>query len=118
MDRAEQIRVGRNSLEHDRTLFFLAVRQNHIHGIDPERIAFHAFHSRAAATFRGRLVFFALAFLERLQIVQDVVPHFFQIFRNRGARIFFLQLFNHAVHQHRSRFLLQVTHFAGQFARE
>ena len=46
------------------------------------------------------------------------MPHLFQIFRNLRARIFFLQLFDHPVHQHRRRFLLQITHFARQFARK
>ena len=46
------------------------------------------------------------------------MAHFFEIFRNLRARIFFLQLLDHAVHQHRRGFLLQITHFARQFARK
>ena len=61
---------------------------------------------------------FAFALLERIQIVQNVVPHLFQIFRNTRVRIFFFQFFNHAVHKHRRRFLLQITQFARQFPRQ
>ena len=94
-------------------LFAFAVRENHIHAVDAERIALLAFEARAAATFRGRLVFFAFAFLERFEIIENVVADFLEIFRDLGAGIFFLQLFDDAVHQNGGGFLLEVTHFAG-----
>ena len=46
------------------------------------------------------------------------MPHFFKIFGNLRAGIFFLQLLDDAIHQHRSRFLFEVAHLAGQFARK
>ncbi len=46
------------------------------------------------------------------------MPHFLQIFRNACVRIFFLQLFDHSIDQHRRRFLLQITQFARQFPRQ
>ncbi len=42
----------------------------------------------------------------------------FEIFGNLRARIFFLELFDHAIDQHRRGFLLEVAHLAGEFARE
>ena len=94
------------------------MRQNHVHAVDAERIALLPLQARPAAAFRRRLIFFAFALLEGIEIIENVVADFFEIFRDLRAGIFFLQLFDHAVHQHRSGFLLQVTHFAGQLARK
>jgi len=41
-----------------------------------------------------------------------MVAHFFQIFRDTVAGIFFLELFDDAVYEHGGRFLLQVTQLA------
>ena len=42
----------------------------------------------------------------------------FQIFFDAGCLIFLFQLFDHAIHQHRGGFLLQVAQLAGQFPRK
>ena len=116
--RAEKIRVGGNRFENHRALFVLVVRQDHVHAVDAERIALGALRARAAAAFRRRLFVLALAFLEGIEIVEDVVADLFEILGNLRARIFFLELLDHAVHQHGSGFLLEVAHFAGELARE
>ena len=65
--------------------------EDDVDAVHAKRIAF-----RAALGLRrtiGRfflLLAFALALLEGIQVVQDVVPHFFQVFRHAVARIFFL----------------------------
>ena len=46
------------------------------------------------------------------------MPYFFEIFRNAGAGIFFLQLLNHTIHQNGSGFLFKVTQLACKFARK
>ena len=47
-----------------------------------------------------------------------MVPNFFEILGNLRVRIFFFQLFDHSIDEHRSRFLLEVTHLAREFARK
>ena len=116
--RAEKIRVGGNRFEDHRALFVFVVRQNHVHAVDAERIALGALRARADAAFRRRLFVLALAFLEGIEIVEDVVADLFEILGNQRAGIFFLQLLDHAVHQHGRGFLLEVAHFAGEFARK
>ncbi len=68
--------------------------------------------------FRRRLLLLALALLERIEVIENVVPHFLEVFGDLGAGVFFLQLLDHSVDQHRSRFLLEVIHFARQLARK
>ena len=63
-------------------------------------------------------LFFAFAFLERLEIVEDVVADFFEIFGDLRHGVFFLQLLDEAVDQHRGGFLFEVAQFAGQLARK
>ena len=118
MNRAENVRVGGNRLEDHGTLFLLAMREDHIHAVDAEGIAIGAFRSRRAASLGRRLFVLAFAFLERIEIVENVVADFFEIFGNLRAGIFFLQLFDHAIDQHGSSFLLEIAHFAREFARE
>ena len=115
---AEKIRVGGNRFENDRALFVFVVRQNHVDAVDAEGIALGALRARADAAFRRRLFVLALAFLEGIEIVEDVVADLFEIFGNLRTGVFFLELLDHAIHQHRSGFLLEVVHFAREFPRE
>ena len=94
--------------------------EQHIDAVDAERIALAAVRAlRDAADAVGRRrFFFAFAFLERLEIVENVVADFFEIFGDMRDGIFFLQLLDEAIHQHRGGFLLEVAQFAGQFARK
>ena len=112
------IRVRGNRLENHGALFLFAVREDHVHAVDAEGIAIGALRARRAASLGGRLVLLAFAFLEGIEIVENVVPDFLQIFRNLRAGIFFLEFLDHAIHQHGSGFLLEIAHLAGQLARE
>src|SRR5271156_1548666 len=116
VNRPEHIGVGGDRFKNYRALFAFTVGENHVYAIAAEGIALLAFDARAATTFRGRLVFFALAFLEGFEIIENVVAHFFEIFGDLGAGIFFFQFFDDAVHEYGSGFLLEVTHFAGKLA--
>ena len=118
MNRAKHVRVCGNRFENYGTFVLLAVSENHVHAIDAKRIAIGALGAGAAASLGGRLFILAFAFLEGIEIVENVVADFFQVFSDRRVRIFFLQLFNHAIHEHGSSFLLQIAHLAGQLARK
>src|SRR6185437_16375911 len=105
---AEEVRVSRNRLENHRALVLLRVREDYVDSVDAEGIALGALRPLAAPAFRGRLLLFALALLERIQIVQDVVPHFLEVFRHLRARVFLLQFLDYAVYQDGSGLLLEI----------
>src|ERR1700730_14619402 len=106
MDSAKEIRVCGYGFENYRTLLLFAVRKNHIDAINAEGIALSAFRASSSAAFRRRLIFLALAFFEGLEIVENVMAHFFQILGNLLVGILFFQLFNYSVDEHRRRFLI------------
>ena len=118
MHRAEDVRVGGNRLENHGTFFLLAVREDHVHAVHAEGIAVGALRARRSASLGRRLIVLPFAFLEGIEIVENVVANLFEIFGNLRAGIFFLELLDHAIHQHRRGFLLEIAHFAGEFARK
>ncbi len=94
------------------------MRENDVHAVHPERIALRTTLRLRQTVRRLFIVFaFALALLEGVEIVQKMVAHFFEIFGDVWAGVFFLEFLNDAIHQNRRRFLLQVTQLAGQFPR-
>src|SRR5450631_889647 len=119
----KQIRIGRRGLKNHRRAILIAMRQNYIHAIQTKRIAVRptAWHLRHPIQRRRALAFtlsLTLALLKRIEVVQQVMPHFLQIFRHANIRIFLLQLFDHAIYKYRSRLLLQITQLASQFPRK
>ncbi len=87
----------------------MVVRQNYVHAINAERIALRTGLRLGQSIRRLFLVFpFPLALFEGIQIVQQVMADFFEIFRHARAGIFFLQFFDDSVDENRSGFLLQV----------
>ncbi len=80
------------------------MRQQHVDAVDAERIAVRTSAASATSFGNGRravVLFFAFAFLEGIEVVEDIVAHFFEIFGDLRHGIFFLQLFDEAVDQHR-----------------
>ena len=112
MNRSEKIRVCWDRFENHRALIVFAVRQNHVHAVNAKRIAIGTLRARTESIGRRGIFGFAFAFLERIEIIEHVMPNFLKIFGDLRAGIFFLELFDHAVHQHRSRFLFEVAHLA------
>ena len=119
LDGPEKIGVGGRGFKNDRRFVVVVVRKNDVDAVNAERIALRS-SLRFGQPVRSFFVVLAFAFalLERIEIIEEMVANFFEVFRNTVAGIFFLELFDDAVDQHRGRFLLQVTQFAGQFARE
>jgi hypothetical protein len=89
MNSAEHIRVGGNGFENYWTFVAFTVGENDVHTVDAERVAFLPFDARASAAFGGRLVFFPFAFLERFEVIENVVADFLELFSDLGAGIFF-----------------------------
>src|SRR5712671_1509830 len=121
LNRPKQIGISGRSLEDHRRAILIAMRQDHIDAINAKRIALlrsRWFRSTVRRRLGPFLLPFSFALLKRIEIVQQVVPHLLQVFSHARARIFLLQLLNHAVHQHRSCFLLQITQFARQLPRK
>ena len=56
------------------------MRQNHVDAVYAKRIAVAALGRGPPPPSEGGCLLFSLALLERLEIIQHVVPHFFQIF--------------------------------------
>src|ERR1700691_2397754 len=103
-----------DSLEDHGTFLALAVRENHVYTVHAKWIPVRALGARSTrSALRWWLIFFPFAFFEGLQIIENVMPYLLQIFGDLRGWVFFLEFLNHAVHQHRSGFLLQVTHFTG-----
>src|SRR6266699_2622297 len=57
----------------------------------------------------------SLALLEGVEIIEKMVAHFFEIFGDALAGVFFLEFLDDAIDQYRCCLLLQVTQLAGQF---
>jgi len=98
--------------------FLLAVRQYHVYAIHAERIAIDTLRALASPALRRRLFVLALALLEWIEIIENVMANFFEVFGNLLRIVFFLQFLDHAVHQHGRGFLLEITHLARQLARK
>ena len=90
MDGAEDVCVGGDGLENYRARFLLAVGENNVHAVDAEGVAFAAIEAGGAGEAIGwRSFFFAFALFERLEIIENVMADFFQVFRDVLVRIFF-----------------------------
>ena len=119
LNRPKKIRIGRRGLENNRGSFLVIVSKNDIDTVNAEGIAFRTALSLGRTI--GRLFVllrFSLALLEGVQIIQQMVPHLFEVLRDAGAGIFFLELFDDPIHKHGSGFLFEVAQFACQFPRE
>ena len=118
LNRPEEIRVRRRGLEDHRRGVLLVMAEKHIDPVDAERIAFRSGHLREdlAARRSGAGFLLVFPFLERIEIIEDVMPHLLEVFGNVGGRVFFLELLDKAVHQDRGGLLLEVAEFARQFA--
>ena len=94
------------------------MRQNDVHAVHAEGIALRT-SLRLGQTVRCLFVVFAfaLALLEGVEIIEKMVAHFFEVFGDALAGVFFLEFLDHAIDQHRCCLLLQVTQLAGQFPR-
>jgi hypothetical protein len=85
VDRAEKIRVGGNRLENNGTGVLLTVGQNHVYAVDAEWVALAAFGPRAWPALGRNLFFLAFAFLERIEVIEDVVADLLEILRDAAC---------------------------------
>ena len=119
LDGAEQICVRGSGLENDGGLILVVVGENNVYAVDAKGIALRAARGLRQTVGRLFIVFaFALAFLERIEIIEKMMADFFEIFGDVWPGVFFLEFFDDTVDEDGGRFLLKVTQLAGQFAGE
>ena len=94
--------------------------KQHIHSIHAKRIALRAAgRLECHLAGRGRACFrLVFPFLEGIEVIEDVVPHLFQIFRDIAGCVLLFKLLDKPIDEHGSGFLLQIAELARQLSRK